>query len=142
MRRISSRMTFYYKRVLPVVWFGLLAVAAAVPAISLITAGAAAFPFVLPFFVAPALVAVAIYFFLKKFVFDLVDEAADDGDTLIVKKDGREDRIALADIKNASYTALLQPARVTLLLRKPSIFGDKVSFCAPIRFIPFLSHPI
>jgi hypothetical protein len=29
-----------------------------------------------------------------------------------------------------------------LSLRRPSIFGDQVAFCAPIRFVPFATSPI
>ena len=79
---------------------------------------------------------------MKKLIFDLVDEVFDDGDALLVKNGGREDRIALSDVKNVSYSPLINPPRVTLSLRKRSFFGDKVSFCAPVRFIPFSTHPI
>jgi len=27
-------------------------------------------------------------------------------------------------------------------LRRPSIFGSQVAFCAPIRFVPFSTSPI
>jgi len=36
----------------------------------------------------------------------------------------------------------MSPPRVTLSLRKASLFGKQVSFCAPIRFMPFASSPI
>ena len=141
MRRISSRLTFWYKRVFPAFWFGFLAIFIVLSVgIPWANSTPAAIPPV-PFFVVPILMTVGGYFVMKKLVFDLVDQAFDDGDTLVVKKGGRDDRIALSDIKNVNYSPLINPPRVTLSLRKPSIFGDKVSFCAPVRFIPFLSHP-
>ena len=58
------------------------------------------------------------YFIMKKLVFDLVDEVWDDGDALVVKNRGQEERIALADIKNVSYSPFVNPPRVTLSLRR------------------------
>jgi hypothetical protein len=142
MRRISSRLTLYYKRVFPILTFGFLAIFIALPiGIPLLNSRPAAIP-PLPFFLVPIFMAVVFYFVLKIYVFDLVDEALDDGDTLVVKKGGRNDRIALWDIKNVSYSPLINPPRVTMSLRKTSAFGDKVSFAAPIRFIPFSTHPV
>jgi hypothetical protein len=34
------------------------------------------------------------------------------------------------------------PPRIVLSLRRPSVFGDQVAFCAPIRFVPFATSPI
>ncbi|WP_068029867.1 hypothetical protein [Rhodoplanes sp. Z2-YC6860] len=105
------------------------------------TRGAAASPDLL-FFIAPVAMAVVGYVIMKKFIFDLVDEVLDAGDALLVKSGGRDDRIALSDIKNVNYTPMMSPPRVTLSLRKPSVFGDKVTFCAPIQLIPLSNHPI
>src|SRR5262249_44021078 len=78
------------------------------------------------------------FFIRKKLVFDLVDEVWDDGAALIVKDKGREDRIALSNIVNISYSPLVNPPRVTLTLRQPTNhFGTEISFSAPIRFVPF-----
>lgn len=140
MRRLSSRTTFWYKRVFPVIWFGFLALFIAVPTFGSLTKGAA--PPDLLFFIVPVAMAVFGYFVMKKFIFDLVDEVFDACDALLVKSGGRDDRIALSDIKNVNYTPMMSPPRVTLSLRKPSVFGDKVSFCAPIQLIPLSNHPI
>jgi hypothetical protein len=69
-------------------------------------------------------------------------EAWDDGDALIVKNGNDRDRIALSDISNVGYSPLMSPLRVTLSLRKRSKFGDKVSFCAPLRVFSFSTHPV
>jgi hypothetical protein len=74
---------------------------------------------------------------IKTHVFDLVDEVLDDGSALTVKNRHREDRIELSNIKNVSYSPNWHPPWVTLSLRKPSVFGDRISFCAPMRFLPF-----
>jgi hypothetical protein len=65
MRRISSRMTFFYKRVFPVIWFGFLALFIAVPFFSFSNAGHSAMP-PLEFFIGPAIMAIVGYFVLKK----------------------------------------------------------------------------
>ena len=80
------------------------------------------------------------FFMMKKLIFDLVDEVDDDGNGLIVRNGGRSDRIALSDVMNVNYSAYMNPPRVTLTLRKPSVFGDQVTFCAPLRFIPFATQ--
>ena len=46
------------------------------------------------------------------------------------------------DIMNVSYTTFMNPPRVTLSLRNPSIFGSKVAFSPPARFLPFATSPI
>jgi hypothetical protein len=118
-------------------WFVILA---AMAMIALTVPGSD--PFQRVMFVATAVfMAVFGYFVFRKLVFDLVDEVFDEGDSLVVKNRGRSDRIVLSNIRNVSYSTLINPARVTLSLRKPSVFGDEVTFCAPLCLVPFASHP-
>ena len=132
-------MTFWYKRVFPMFWFGFLLLFIAVP--WLVERGPAqALPTM--FFIMPALFGIFGYVMMRKLVFDLVDEVLDDGDALVVRNRDQEERIALADIVNVSYSQYVNPPRVTLLLRNPSAFGPRVSFCAPVRFNPFSSNPV
>ena len=65
------------------------------------------------------------YFLMQKLVFDLVDEVRDDGDALVVKNRGQEQRVAFADIKNVNYSPFVNPPRVTLSLRRPTVFGEQ-----------------
>jgi hypothetical protein len=139
MRLISSRTTFFSKRVFPILWFGFLALFVAVPLIAGVSKNVA---MPLPFFIVPALMAVVGYVVMRKIVFDLVDEVWDDGNALVVKNRGEEDRIALNDIKNVSYSPYINPPRVTLSLRRPTAFGKEITFAAPIRFIPFSKSPV
>jgi len=78
----------------------------------------------------------------KKLIFDLVDEVWEDGDTLVVRNAGQEQCIALADIKNVNYSPLISPPRVTLSSRRPTVFGDQVTFCAPLRLVPLAPSPV
>jgi hypothetical protein len=139
MRRISSRMTFFYKRIFPAFWFGFLILFIAVP---LFFGGWRDGPPPFPFLIVPLIMMGFGYFVMKKLVFDLVDEVWDDGETLLIKNRGREERVALRDIKNVSYSTFINPPRVTLSVRQPTIFGDQIAFVAPVRFVPFSTSPI
>jgi hypothetical protein len=61
---------------------------------------------------------------------------------VLIKNHGREERVALHDIKNVSYSTIINPPRVTLSVRQPTIFGDQIAFVAPVRFVPFSTSPI
>jgi hypothetical protein len=133
MRRISSDWTFFYKRVFPALWFGFLAVFVGIGVVN----GQGPFVVIVPI----AMIGFG-YFIMQKLVFDLVDEVCDDGDALVVKNRGQEQRIALADIKNVNYSPFVSPPRVTLSLRRPTVFGEQITFCAPVRLVPFSASPV
>jgi hypothetical protein len=118
---MSSKMTFFYKRISLIIWFGLLAVFFL---IGLLKRDA-------PFLIVLVLMVILSYQFMKKQVFNLVDEVFDVGDALLVRSGGREERIALADIKNVNYSPYMSPPQVTLSLRRPTLFGDTIMFSRP-----------
>jgi hypothetical protein len=137
MRPISSRATFFYKRIFPIIWFGLLLLFIANAAFS-----ASRSDQIVPGLFIPIAMIVIGYFVMKRLVFDLVDQVLDAGNALLVRNGGQEERIVLTDIKNVNYAALMSPPRVTLSLRRPCIFGSQISFCAPLRLVPFSTSPI
>lgn len=139
MRRISSKMTFFYKRIFPVFWFGFLILLIAVP---LFFAGARNGPPPFPFLIVPLIMFGFGYFVMKKLVFDLVDEVWDDGGILLIRNGGQEQRVAFRDIKNISYSTVINPPRVTLSVRQPTTFGEQIAFMAPMRLVPFTTSPI
>lgn len=55
---------------------------------------------------------------------------------------GQEERIALADIKNVNYFPYMSPPQVTLSLRRLSVFGETIVFCAPVRLMPLSTSPV
>jgi hypothetical protein len=63
-------------------------------------------------------------------------------DVLVIKNRGQEERIALSEIKNVSYSPFMNPPRVTLSLRQRTVFGDQITFGAPICFVPFSTSPV
>jgi hypothetical protein len=136
-RRISSGWTFFYKRVLPAIWFGFLILFVGIS----VFAGQRSGNF-FPLVIVPVVMIGFGYFIMKKLVLDLVDEVRVDGDTLIVKNKGEEQRIAFTNVKNVNYSPYVNPPRVTVSLRHPTKFGDRVTFCAPVRFVPFSSSPM
>jgi hypothetical protein len=140
MRRISSRMTFFDKRVFPVLWFGFLILFIAGPLVSSVVRNTAPPP--LPFFIVPIIMIAAGYFLMKRLIFVLVDEVWEDGNSLLIKNRGEEERVALSDIKNVSYSPFMNPPRVTLSLRRSTAFGDEITFTAPVRFVPLAQSPV
>jgi hypothetical protein len=139
MSRISSHATFLYKRVFPIFWFGLLLLFLAFGLIGALRSER--FPSLL-FLIVPLLMMAFGYFIMKKLIFDLVDEVVDLGDALMIRNGDRQERVALSDIANVSYSSFVNPPRVTLSLRTPGAFGSRVSFCAPIRLMPFSTSPV
>jgi hypothetical protein len=136
---MSSKMTFFYKRVFPIIWFGFLAVFFLIGLVK----GFAADPISnLPFLIVPVAMAIFGYQIMKRMTFNLVDEVFDLSDALLVRSSGREERIALADIKNVNFFPYMSPPQVTLSLRRPSVFGDTIVFCAPTRIMPLSPSPM
>jgi hypothetical protein len=138
MQRISSRSTFFMKRVFPVVWFGFLAFIFVVPFIAKKSGNSP--PIV--FFIMPAIMAAFGYFIIRKLVLDLADQVFDAGDSLVVRFGNDEERIPLSEIINVSYAYMMNPPRVTLTLRNAGRFGKEVAFSPPQTFIPFGKSPI
>jgi hypothetical protein len=139
MTRISSRVTFLYKRIFPIFWFGFLAVFVATAFLS--GQGVQKDPL---FLVIPCAMGVLGFYLLKKLVWDLVDEVYDDQDFLLVRNHGEEERVALSNIMNVNATSLVNPPRVTLRLVTPGRFGEEITF-TPVRGFninPFAKNPI
>lgn len=134
MKKLTSKSTFFNKKIFPTIWFGFLAVFV----ITSQFAGAGgenssgAIFVIMPFFMA-----LFGYFIMKKLVFDLIDEVYDEGDTLLFKNAGKELRISLSDIKNVSYQTMMNPPKVTISLRQETVLGSELSFSPPLSLIPF-----
>ena len=132
MRLVSSKMTFFFKRVLPLMWcFGIL-LFVIVSASYDIEASTLALLIV-------AMIILVFVFWLR--VSNLADEVLDAGNALVVRSGGQEERIALSDIKDIK-SLTLGPPRVRLSLRRHTMFGDTVAFCAPVSMVPFWESPV
>jgi hypothetical protein len=129
-KRISSRSTFFLKRLLPLLWLGLLlGVVLAAAGAARVSAHAPPLALLLG---APLIVALFIYALLRRLLLDLADEVYDEGDALRVRFRDEEERIPLANIINISFAGITNPPRATLTLREPCRFGREVTF-APIQ---------
>jgi hypothetical protein len=137
-KRISSRNTFFQKRVLPYLLFGVIAVGVAAPLLA--TRGSPNAP-PWPVFMAPLAVAIIIYVVLRKMVFDLADEVWDEGDALRVRFGEDAERIPLGEIINVSYAGITNPPRITLTLRTAGRFGREVTFSPQQGFLSPLFRP-
>jgi hypothetical protein len=138
MKKISGGSTFYYKRILPVLLFGL-------PVFFLYVTFSA--PHGPPPLLAllPMLVLVPVfYLMLRKLVWDLADEVWDGGDHLVVKIGADSETVPLANIMNVSASTLVNPPRITLRLVNPGRFGQEISFSPPRNSIlnPFARNPV
>jgi hypothetical protein len=140
--KLSSDMTFFTKKVFPVLYVGLLAVFVAVT----VASGAAgrAGPI---FLVGPALALVIGLGAMKKVVWDLVDEVYDGGDYLLIKNKGREHQLSFADVMNVSGSLYTNPPRITLRIANASgagPLGSQVTFSPkrPFSLNPFAKNPI
>lgn len=143
MQRLSSRSTFLYKRVFPVLWLGFLTLWVVmmwgewnlrngVPALVLFT---------------PVALAVLIGFLaFKRLILDLVDEVWLDGDGLLVKNRGEQVKVTLSNVVNVSASTMTKPPRVSLMLRKESSrLGRTIAFmpAGPCGFFEmFKPNPI
>jgi hypothetical protein len=129
-------MTFFFKWVLPIIWlFGVLLLSFAPGVLS----ESGMEPSIIPLLIGAVLIIIFVYWFL---VLKLADEVLDAGNALVVRKGGQEERIALSDIKDIKYSPYYNPPRVRLSLRRHTVFGDRVAFCAPVSGVPFWESPI
>jgi hypothetical protein len=134
MKRISSKWTFFYKRVFPVWWFGFI-VFFALSAILLRGSGSWAPLF--PVLIAAMGMAIFGYVLFRTLLFDLVDEVWDDNDALVVKNAGVEERVTLKNVVNVGFSTMITPERITLTLREPCRLGKEFTFMPPARLWPF-----
>ena len=133
MKRLSSKTTFLYKKIFPLLWFGFLAIFFCVGLLADLAGHGFGIMFVV---VSIGMIALG-YFIMKKLVWDLVDEVYDEETALLFRNRGKEFHVDLKDIKNVSYTTLVNPPRVTLSIRYPTELGDELSFSPPASWIPF-----
>jgi len=126
MQRLSSTGTVFYKRAFPVFWFGLLTVFLAIVWLQPGGPGKAP-PRVM--LVIPLFMMGFGYVLMRRLVFDLVDEVWLDGDQVVVVQRGERIRIPLLQVMNVNATTMVNPPRVTLMLRQANArLGDAVSF--------------
>ena len=135
---ISSRQTWFLKRVFPVLYIGILvAVGFAVAADRHPKPGGRAVAWI----VLPSVALLGLFLY-RWLIVPLADEVWDAGSELIVKKGGSEAHVAFSEIVNVSYERFTNPPLVTLRLRETSALGDEIVFAPPVRFFRFRRNPV
>lgn len=124
MRRLSSKATFLYKHLLPVLALGLLAILWLFGLLVPLRQGEPRLPLIL----IPPVLGGLVYLACRRVLFGLLDEVWLDGDTLLLKNRRRQARVALAEVMNVEAPVMINPRRISLMLRNGSAFGREVSF--------------
>lgn len=129
MRRLSSPTTYFYKRVFPLLWVGIVPVAFGLQFLLPPhgRAGASSPP---PFLLVllPLFMVGVMCVLYRKLLRDLLDEVWLDGDWLVLKNRGEKIRVALREVMNVNSTSMTNPRRITLMLRGDSRFGRNLTF--------------
>jgi hypothetical protein len=133
MRRISSRLTSFYKKTFPVVWCGAVLMTAVMAIVILRTGrqGSSVF-LILP--LAMVAIGFAIY---RNLVTDLVDDVWLEGDAIIVKNRGELAKIPLCDVTNVDVSTMMNPRRITLSLRHETRWGNRIIFMPAVESVSF-----
>src|SRR5712692_3878468 len=97
MRRISSRWTWWYKKGVPILWFGFLGRCTFVVIVAALNQQVPA-----PVVLFPVGEAILVYFLMRCFIFPLMDEVYLSDDQVIVRKDGEEDSFPITNIVNVN----------------------------------------
>ena len=137
LRRISSPWTWFYKRAFPFIWYGFLGTMFA-----FILPAALGQPNVAFALIPLAFMAVIGYLIMRFFLLDLMDEVYIDGDDLLVRNGGDEDRFPITNIVNVDDTQFVNPERITLTLRRACRFGGELVFTPPKRLWPYGKHAV
>lgn len=146
MRRLSSSLTFFYKRVFPVLWIGFVLTIFGVQFWAAAHTGTdEQSPPLLPLMLMPLFMVGVMFVLYRTLLHDLLDEVWLDGDWLVVKNRGEKIRVALSDVMNVNATTMTNPRRVTVMLRTDSRFGRNLTFipASPRSFLAaFKPDPI
>jgi hypothetical protein len=129
MRRLSSSITFFYKRVFPLLWVGFVVVVIGLQLVAPQHARPDASPRpLIPLVLMPLFMVGVMFVIYRKLLHDLLDEVWLDGDWLVVKNRGEKIRVSLRDVMNVNATTMTNPRRITLMLRTDSRFGRQLAF--------------
>jgi hypothetical protein len=134
MTQLSSKSTFFYKRVFPILWFGFLAVFVAT---TFLGGAVEKNPM---FLIVPCVMIVFGFILFRKLFWDLADQVDDGGDFLVVKYRGEEENVPLSNIMNVSASTNVNPPRITLRVVQPGKFGTEIVF-SPKKAFTLIHSP-
>ncbi len=136
MRKISSRMTWFYKFMFPTIWIGGFSAGTIasflVPASANMEKGNPA----LSFLFLLILGSLFIYAMLIR-----LKSVSLDGADLVVSNYKRTIRVSLRNVENVSGSLFMSPEMVWVSFKVPTDFGLRIHFMAPLRFFMGLTRP-
>jgi len=121
-KRLSSNYFEYRRRSFPYLWFGSLTL------FVIRMWGELVHDSLVPFLAVVIVVALIGYLVVSRFNRYMVDDVWDDGKQLIVKKGDEVEYVPIANILRIGNSRLVAPRRVTVFLRKPGKWGDRIVF--------------
>lgn len=136
MRLISSKLSVWNKRFVPVFWCGFVALVAWALALSRLNT--------IWIIAIPAALALLGFAYIRMFTFTIADEAFDAGNAVIIRSKGKELSIPLANITNVKYALVADPPRIVLTFSTPAVPHAKVQFMPPVvpAMFWFREHPL
>jgi hypothetical protein len=137
-RRLSSRWTLFHKVIFPVAWIGLFLVGTVLLFLAPTDAGSDGRPLKWVFVV----ITVAGAWLILSLALPL--KHVDLGPaSFFVQDRSREIEIPFTAVARVTGSRFVNPPRITLHLRQPCEFGDRIVFLPPLRFVRgFKSHPL
>lgn len=138
---LSSGSTSFYKRWFPAIWLGLPAVALLGQLFRIARVGHVTPKDLGLLGVCILFLAVGIPIF-RRLAFCLVDEVVDEGDFLLVRSEGHQERVPLGSIAGVLDGPTMRPFQITLNLDQPCRFGQKITFIPRYRLVWNGLHPL
>ena len=141
-KRLSSRLTFFYKFVLPTLWIGLFGSGTAALFLGKMQdkVGNPAPAEIREIFLAVFLIgAPLLVWFCGR-----LKRVRLSGNDILISNYLTEIRVPISEITEVIDKRLIRPRRITLELRKPTAFGQRITFIAP-QWPPtllFSPHPL
>lgn len=139
MRRVSSSLSCFYKRVGPWIWFGLLAIATGASVFAAVRGSLDPRLCAVP----PAL-ALVTYLYMRRFWFALADEIYDTENALVIRNKGREMTVPICRLLSAKYSCIADPPRIAVVFRLSALAEAKVEFVPELalRMFVFRAPPL
>lgn len=136
MRLISSKLSVWNKRFVPVFWCGFVALVAWALAVN-----GADTTWVVGI---PAALLLAGLAYMRAFTFVLADQVFDAGNSLVIRSKGKELAIPFANIADVKYALVADPPRIVITFSTAAVPHANVQFMPPVvpaMFI-FRKHPL
>ncbi len=136
MRPISSKLSVWNKRFVPVFWCGFVALAAWALALHGVET-----KWVVGISAALAVIGFA---YMRMFTFVIADQAFDAGNSVVIRSKGKELAIPFPNIANVKYARIADPPRIVLTFSTAAVPVARVQFMPPVvpAMFFFREHPL